>query len=766
MKIPAFLIFVLICFAGSAQTPEQQKKIDSSFAVLKTMKQDTNRVLLLFNTSILLRKAKRTDEYVATMKEMLALCQKLNYKQGFIFYYTDLGVTLFKLNKFDEAMVALEVAEKYFINNKNQSQLAIVYGTMGNIYYQRDLFPKSLEYFLKAFKIYESLGLKKSIAGYAGNIGAIYNATGNNIKALEFYNKALIVNKEIKAERGEALNIVCIGNVYSDKKEYTLALEYFEKAMIINKKLGDKEYLANNYETIGALKLKLKQYESALENLKLARDMHEVLKNDKGLSYAYNIMGDVYYELKDYATAEKMQLLALDFANRSKTLNLKKEVHKSLSILYNETGQYKLSLENYKESVRIKDSLFSVSNEKELLQRQIEFDFEKKEALTKAEFIKQQSMNQVEIEKRKQAIILLEKDNALRKLDLTQTNLQLKEKEAESESQKKQVEILNKDKQLQTVEAQKKAKELEQQKQLRNIFIVGAILLLAFAVYILMNLSKSKRTNKIIEKQKSEVEQQKHLVEEKHKEITDSINYAERIQRSFLATKETLDENLQDYFIFFKPKDVVSGDFYWAGKLNNGNFALVTADSTGHGVPGAIMSLLNITSLEKAIEHHNQPAEIFNTTRQTIIKRLSKDGSKDGGKDGMDASLTVYDFKNKKLFTSSANNPIWLVRGNKAIEIACDKMPLGKHDLQHISFSQEEIELKEGDVVYTLTDGFADQFGGPKGKKFMSKKLRELLAANASLPMQKQKELLEKTFLEWIGSLEQVDDVTLIGVRI
>ena len=270
---------------------------------------------------------------------------------------------------------------------------------------------------------------------------------------------------------------------------------------------------------------------------------------------------------------------------------------------------------------------------------------------------------------------------------------------------------------------------------------------------------------KVIERTE-EVVRQRHIVEEKHKEITDSINYAERIQRSFLATKELLDENLKDHFVFFKPKDIVSGDFYFAEKLTNNNFLLATADSTGHGVPGAIMSLLNITSLEKAIENQDQPSDILNTTRKIIIERLKKDGSVEGGKDGMDCSVICFDFKKKKIIVSAANNPVWIVRGSETIEIKPDKMPVGKHDKQDFSFTQQTIDIKKGDVIYTLTDGFSDQFGGSLGKKFMSKKLRELLSKNAHLPMEEQRTILENTFISWVGDLEQIDDVTLIGVRV
>lgn len=261
-----------------------------------------------------------------------------------------------------------------------------------------------------------------------------------------------------------------------------------------------------------------------------------------------------------------------------------------------------------------------------------------------------------------------------------------------------------------------------------------------------------------------EVQTQKQVIEEKHKEITDSINYAERIQKSFMATDDLLSKNLNEFFILFKPKDIVSGDFYWASSLNDGRFSFVTADSTGHGVPGAIMSLLNITSLEKAVEKFTDPSAILNETRKTIINRLKNDGSKDGGKDGMDCSILVFD-KTNKLSVSTAYNPVWIVRNTSVIEIPADKMPVGKHDQQHISFNQHEIQLEKGDVIYTLTDGFPDQFGGEKGKKFMSKRLREMLVNIAVLPMQEQKQILLNTLENWIGNLEQVDDITIVGIR-
>jgi len=216
---------------------------------------------------------------------------------------------------------------------------------------------------------------------------------------------------------------------------------------------------------------------------------------------------------------------------------------------------------------------------------------------------------------------------------------------------------------------------------------------------------------------------------------------------------------LKDYFVYFQPKDIVSGDFYWGAELSDGRFALITADSTGHGVPGAIMSMLNISCLNEAIEGQKllQPKDILNYTRAKIIKHLSNDGSEQGGKDGMDCSLICFDLNNNKFSYSAANNPIWIVRNNELIELKPDKMPVGKHDRDSESFNQAEFELQKNDVVYTLTDGMPDQFGGPKGKKFMYKQLKELLLSLSSLPMNEQKEKLSSEFSNWKSEMEQVD---------
>ena len=229
----------------------------------------------------------------------------------------------------------------------------------------------------------------------------------------------------------------------------------------------------------------------------------------------------------------------------------------------------------------------------------------------------------------------------------------------------------------------------------------------------------------------------------------------------------------KNFFIFYKPKDIVSGDFYYAqshkptGSANE-IFYLCTADCTGHGVPGALMSMVGISRLNESIIEKNliHPNDILDNMRKGIIASLNPEGSEEESKDGMDCVLCAYDFKNMTMEFAAANNPLWLVRDKQIIEYKADKMPVGKYHDETKPFTLQKVDLLKGDIIYTFTDGFADQFGGAKGKKFKYKQLGEFLLSNVDLPMEVQKQKLYDAFESWRGQLEQVDDVCIIGVRI
>jgi len=231
---------------------------------------------------------------------------------------------------------------------------------------------------------------------------------------------------------------------------------------------------------------------------------------------------------------------------------------------------------------------------------------------------------------------------------------------------------------------------------------------------------------------------------------------------------DLIGKKLPEHFIYFLPKDIVSGDFYWACELSNNEFGLVTADSTGHGVPGAIMSMLNISCLNEAViaQKLTAPSEILNYTRNKIIEHLMHDGSFEGGKDGMDCCFMSFNIEKKALTYAGANNPLWIIRNNEILEFAPDKMPVGKHNSDKISFKQHTIQLQKGDVIYSLTDGLPDQFGGPQGKKYKYKQLKSLLLNVCKLPMDEQLKAIEESFEIWKGDMEQVDDVCVLGVRV
>jgi serine phosphatase RsbU (regulator of sigma subunit) len=306
-------------------------------------------------------------------------------------------------------------------------------------------------------------------------------------------------------------------------------------------------------------------------------------------------------------------------------------------------------------------------------------------------------------------------------------------------------------------------------------FILGEVLVLGGIIWLFIkrrerNLEAAKlklentvaeRTKEVVEKAK-EIEMQNEIIFEKNKELTDSIKYAERIQQALLAHGDFMKKNLPEHFVFFKPKAIVSGDFYWATAKGN-KFYLAVCDCTGHGVPGAFMSLLNISFLNEAITEKNilEPDQVLDHVRERLIDSLSSDK----GQDGMDGTLMCYHKANNLITYASAYNKPLLVRNGIMQELPADKMPVGKGQKED-PFTLHSVPLQKGDMVYFCSDGYGDQFGGPKGKKFKHKQLNELLLSISGKAPDIQKQLLDEVFEDWRGNLEQIDDVMVIGIRI
>lgn len=306
-------------------------------------------------------------------------------------------------------------------------------------------------------------------------------------------------------------------------------------------------------------------------------------------------------------------------------------------------------------------------------------------------------------------------------------------------------------------------------------FILAALFVWGIVVINSRRLKKEKiilegivreRTAEVV-KQKEEIEKQRDMIVEQNKNITDSIEYARRIQTAILPPGDYIKELFPQRFILYLPRDIVSGDFYWLTQKNN-QIISVAADCTGHGVPGGFMSMLGIAFLNEIVNKNEvlHANEILDQLREQVISSLHQTGKMGEAQDGMDVSLYILDHKKRKLEFSGANNPLIIIRDNEIIEIKGDKMPIGIHYRAEEPFLNHQVDLKEGDVVYSFTDGYPDQFGGRKGKKFLSKNFKELLLKIHDKPMNKQRDILEQTLLEWQGSFERVDDILVMGVKI
>ncbi len=273
------------------------------------------------------------------------------------------------------------------------------------------------------------------------------------------------------------------------------------------------------------------------------------------------------------------------------------------------------------------------------------------------------------------------------------------------------------------------------------------------------------------------IREQQEIIEEKNKDITASIEYSKRLQRSVFLDKDLLKKYAPESFIFFKPRDIVSGDFYWFANVittkkegsNRSDYLVVAAvDCTGHGVPGAFMSIIGNSLLNQTIENKdiNTPADALNFVNAELKKMLNQKADATPIRDGMDMSLCAIDFNNRKLSYAGANNPVYIVRNRAIIDLEPDKQPITASDeTASWSFNNQEFDLKKGDCIYLFTDGYADQFGGPKGKKFMYKRFREMLINMYENTMDEQKGILYYSFEDWRGNLPQVDDVMVIGIR-
>ncbi len=751
-----FLLIMLFIFFNSNFSAQNQT-IDSLKSFIKVSKEDTTKVNTLNN---LCREIRNTGDYSSANQyanDALAVSKKIGFKKGEGKAYNNIGIIFDNQGDYKNALKNYSISLKIREEISDKEGIAGSYNNIGNIYYAQGNYSEALKNHLSSLKTRTEINDKNGMAICFMNIGNVYHLQGNYSDALKNQFSSLKIREELGDKQGIANCYNNIGNIYYSQNIYKEALKNQLASLKIRLEIGDKNGIGSSYNNIGIIHYLQGNYTEALANQLASLKIMEEIGDKRGIAMSYNNIGIIYKNKGNYEDALKNQLASLKLAEELEDKNGIANCYTNIGVIFTKQKKFKEALEyldkgltlskeigakdyikdtysglaeldsaqaagfqtpnsgpgkfwkqafeHHKMAILYRDSLVNQETSKKLVESQMQYEFDKKESIVKAEQEKKDALNIAE--RRKQTIIL---------------------------------------------------------------YFVGFVgfLILCFAVFAYRSYRQKQKANSLLEEKNIYIEKQKILVEEKNREITDSINYAKRIQHSLLASKQFLNTNLPDHFIFFQPKDIVSGDFYWASELKNGQFALVTADSTGHGVPGAIMSMLNISCLNEAVngQQLTAPNEILNYTRARIIHHLSNDGSEEGGKDGMDCSLISFDFSKKQLTYSSANNPVWIARGNEILAFLPDKMPVGKHDKDSVSFTQHTIQLQKEDVVYTFTDGMADQFGGPNGKKFMYKQLKELLLSIAKLPLVEQGDLLKSAINKWKSHLEQVDDICVIGIRI
>ncbi|MFH1319569.1 MAG: YfiR/HmsC family protein [Bacteroidota bacterium] len=316
--------------------------------------------------------------------------------------------------------------------------------------------------------------------------------------------------------------------------------------------------------------------------------------------------------------------------------------------------------------------------------------------------------------------------------------------------------------------------QIESQQLLLYMSIAVLLLIAGFGASIYRGYQIKKKINAQLEgkniainRQKEEIETQKKILENKNEAITSSINYAKRIQEAILTSKEYLDKVMHEYFVFYLPKDIVSGDFYWAYETKNEKVIFATVDCTGHGVPGAFMSIIgNVLLNEIVIKNNTEEAdEILNLLRRGTIKSLKQTGERDESRDGMDISLCVWHKKNNLLDFSGAHNPLYHVRNGSLTEYKGDLQDIGYQRGEEKPFTKQSLKLQKNDMIYLFSDGFVDQKGGQKGKKFYYRPFKELLNSIHNKPLNEQLSIIKQTYYDWKGNRAQIDDICIFGVR-
>jgi serine phosphatase RsbU (regulator of sigma subunit) len=608
----------------------------------------------------------------------------------------------------------------------NERWRAISYNTIGVSYFNENNYTKSIEYHQRGLSIREQLKDSNGIAAVLGNIGNVYYDMKDYDMALKFQLKSLDIDKVLNNIAGIASSYNNIGNIYKRLGNHDKALDFYKRSLIIKKEVNDVQGIANSLNNIGDMYEIMGDYRTALTHFEESYEIEKTLNNKQGQLTSLISIAGIHLRFNQVEKANKLLDEAHKIALDMNFVLGIMQVYENKYRIYKSINPNNKALDYFEKYIFLRDSINSEDNKVEISRLQISYEYEK------------------------------------RKIE---DSIKTAQKE-----------------QLYDAEIMAQNAQLDKQQTRLYAAVGGLFLIIAFSLFIVNRV-------RIISAQKKLIEDQKQLVEIKNREITDSINYAKRIQDAILPSSHELNKNIGNGFVLFKPKDIVSGDFYWLEKLDD-TIYFAAADCTGHGVPGAMVSVVCANALSKALLEENitEPGRLLDRARELVVERFAK--SNEDVKDGMDISLAALAHKAEcengerrvLLQWSGANNPLWIIanenradlsgfknltglEGKALFEVKPDKQPIGKVDDPR-PFTTHKFELQQGDTIYIFTDGYQDQFGGKSGKKFKASQLKQLLLSIQNKTMNEQCEILSQTFEEWKNGVEQIDDVCIIGVRI
>ncbi len=731
----AFLFSLFFSAAIQAQTP----RLDSLKKVLEQHSaQDSARIEILINICRThIYETNDMDQLEYYNAQLSPLSTALKSRRGLAFTYLYRGMLCKIRTDYPQALLHLNHSLQIFNSLHDKAGISACYINLGLVEDRRGNYAQAIKYASQAARLRNELGDIRGTAGALNNLAISYANLGDYKQSLNYYFKSLQLRESINDKLGMSVSYLNIGDSYNLQGKYDEAEKFLQKALPLKKEIGDKEGEAYVYANFASIATSRKNFKEALIMHLKALKLREEMNDQQNINQTYNFIGLNYFEQQKYNEALVYFLKA---RKASKELGDKVnwiEGNVGAGRCYEQQGNYQQALINYHEArgtsreINYRPGLHSVlgnlasvhekmHNYKEALMYQRAYSNLKDSILNEASFKQAAELNtRYETDKKEKEILLLTKDQQL------------------------------------------KDKTLKQQKLVRLGLIIGLGLFFILSFLLFNRYRFKKKANLVLEKQKKEIS-------EKNMQITDSIDYAKTIQEAILPDDERLNLYLNEYFILYKPKAIVSGDFYWIGKKGD-KIICAVADCTGHGVPGAFMSLLGHNILENVVQRDSSinPGAILTALNEEIVLRFSKGKEPETVKHGMDIAIITIDPRKQQVEYAGAHNSLYLVRENVLTETKANKQSTGivSSDHSRVQYDNNIVEVQKGDMLYLFSDGFPDQKGGPDQKKFYYSPFKNLLISVNKLPAEEQRQCLQTAIENWIGKGEQVDDILVMGIR-